>query len=150
MNSNRIIGIGAAVVCAVAGMGALWQEANRPADPKFGNADITWTETFDPDAAEDEPGWNCFTHGNGDCGTTLTYFEREGDPETLGAVLPVATDGIVYVSWSDGAVTPATEIQRSTAWRVCVEVQSDGSDAGMFACDADYQNPGDRFDMRTL
>ena len=147
ITKGQLIGMGAAALCATGGMAALWNEANRPAAYQ---ADVTWSETVDPFAAEDEPGWNCFTGGNGSCGSTLTYFEREGDRETLGAVLPAATDGFVYVSWSDGAITRATQIQRSTAWRVCVEVRSDGSDGAMAACDADYQNPGDRFDMRSL
>lgn len=91
--------------------------------------------------SEDEAGWNCYTMGNGSCGDTLTYFES---PEGRGAVLPVANDGIVYVSWPNGAVTPATEVQREAAWNTCVDYAT-GGDASLFQCDTDFQNPGDRF-----
>jgi hypothetical protein len=90
---------------------------------------------------EDEAGWNCYTMGNGSCGDTLTYFESD---KGRGAVLPVANDGIVYVSWPDGTVTPATEVQRHAAWETCVDLAT-GGDASLFACDDDYQNPGDHF-----
>ena len=92
--------------------------------------------------AEDEPGWNCYTMGNGICGVD-TYIEAT-DAHGRGAVLPVANDGIVYVSWQDGTVTPAAYWQRMAAWRTCVDYAS-GGDASLQACDADYQNPGERF-----
>jgi hypothetical protein len=89
---------------------------------------------------EGSPEWNCYTMGNLICGVD-TYFES---PEGRGAVLPVATDGRMYVSWENGTVTPATEVQREAAWSTCVDYAT-GGDASMYACDADFQNAGDRF-----
>lgn len=93
--------------------------------------------------AEDEPGWNCWTDGNETCGDTLAYVEAT-DAHGRGAILSVANDGIVYVAWQDGTVTPAVEWQRKAAWDTCVDY-ADGTDASLQDCDAGFQNPGDRF-----
>jgi hypothetical protein len=147
---GKVIGMGAAVLCAVGGMGLLWAEADRPGN----GSDPNWNDTrnsveFTVPVHEDEPGWNCWTMGNESCEGTLTYFYRDGQPEVLGAVLSAASDGYVYVAWSDGWVSPATKEQREAAWVTCV-ANADGSDASMESCDADFQNPEDRFDMRSL
>jgi hypothetical protein len=87
--------------------------------------------------AEDEPGWNCYTQGNGECGATLTYFRSASDPDAFGAVLPAANDGRVYVSWPDGRVTLASSVQVSAAWDTCM-ANAEGGDASLQACDADF------------
>ena len=84
---------------------------------------------------EDEPGWNCYTHGNKSCGDVLKI-------KVTGAVLEAATDGRVYVSWSDGRVTHATRKQRYKAWVRCID-KADGSDASVFACDEGFMEKGD-------
>jgi hypothetical protein len=125
----------------------LYPIADRPA--KYA-ADETWSDrviTTPVEPNEDEPGWNCYTMGNGSCGT-LTYVEDPADRDRLGAILPKAIDGQVYVSWPDGAVTLATRLQRELGWVTCVET-ADGGDASLFACDEAWQVAGDRFDMRT-
>lgn len=92
--------------------------------------------------SEDSPAFNCWTDGNGDCGTALIV-----NPDSeRGAILEAANDGIVYVSWHNGDVTPATESQRKAAWANCI-ANADGGDASMFDCDAGFQNAGDRFTM---
>lgn len=94
--------------------------------------------------AEDAPGWNCFTMGNGECGDTLTYVLDEHGAK--GAVLPVANDGRVYVSWPDGTVTDAEAWQRYAAWETCMDY-SDGSDHEVRECGASYQHEGDDFSL---
>jgi hypothetical protein len=136
-----VVSAGMAVTLA-----GLWPIANQQA--KYA-ADETWTDRVvaPVEPAEDSPEWNCLTDGNGSCGT-LTFIAAEGR-EGFAAVQPVASDGVVYLAWPDGSVEPASRDQRELAWSVCVE-SADGGDASLFACDEDYQQAGDRFDMRTI
>jgi len=141
---NRLIAGTAALVCGVGGMTALWAEANRPATRQ---ADITWTEqnltSENHEPAEDEPGFNCWTMGNRECGT-LAYI-TDDDANVAGAILPAANDGNVYVSWRDGLITEASQWQIDAGWETCI-ANAQGGDASMYACDDDY--PGARPHMR--
>lgn len=88
---------------------------------------------------EDEPGWNCYVHGNGSCGDVLNLVSD-------GAVLSAATDGKVYVSWKDGTVTHATQEQRYAAWGKCLDdawYSDDPSDEAVQECDDSFMEPGD-------
>jgi hypothetical protein len=126
----------------------LWPIANQPA--KYA-ADETWADRVvaPVEPNEDEPGWNCLTDGNGSCGTLTFIADDRGQHDGFAAIQPVATDGVVYLAWPDGSVEPATRAQRELAWSVCVET-ADGGDASLEACDSDYSQPGDNFDMRTI
>jgi hypothetical protein len=84
---------------------------------------------------EDEPAWNCYTHGNGSCGKDLKRVKRSDG--VRGVVLSAANDGKVYVSWKDGKVTRATKKQRKAAWRKCIAT-SEPSDANLRACDESF------------
>lgn len=145
------VGMAAALLCATGGAAALWTEATRPADRP--NTDVTWSDTvigsgiLPPE--EDQPGWNCLTMGNGDCGTLTFVADDRGLHTGYGAVQPAATDGRVYVAWPDGSVERAGIRYRELAWSVCVQT-ADGGDASMEACDSEYTEPGDNFDMRAL
>lgn len=86
---------------------------------------------------EDEPGFNCYTMGNRDCGPAHTLVPNDG------AVLAAANDGRVYVAWRDGRVVPATEGEALAAWESCIAA-APGGDASMLACDRDFaQGSGD-------
>lgn len=143
---NKSTKVNAAVAAGMAAtLAVLWPIADRPGN----GTDPSWDDTrHSVGVAEDEPGWNCYTMGNGSCGT-LAYVEDPADRDRLGAILPKATDGQVYVSWPDGEVTLATRDQREMGWVTCVET-ADGGDASLFACDDQWQVSGDRFDMRTM
>lgn len=142
---GRVLGMGAAVLCAAGGMAALWHEADRPGN----GSDPSWADRpaaaapVEP-VAEDSPGFNCWTMGNKVCGVDI-FVDGFG---TLGAVLPVASDGRVHVAWDNGQVTPSEPWMREVAWEQCVRL-AEGGDASLAECDAAWQQAGDWFDMRT-
>jgi len=142
---------GGAALLIAAGLGLGYAAAT--ADGSHAAAETTHRVVTVADVPEDVAAWNCWTMGNHDCGDALTY---PGEGDTVGAVLPKASDtGKVTVAWSNGVMwgTPGgidvpTE-WREAAWLDCVE-NADGGDASMFACDDQWQYPGERFDARTM
>jgi len=144
------LSMGIATLGLAAALGAsTWNDA--PDEVLLGTPEVqaAWEaehRTPQRGVSEDEAAWNCWTMGNGSCGTMLTV---PGEGDTRGAVLPRAADtGRATVAWSNGPVTDAPRWLRYVAWRGCVG-DADGSDASMHQCDEDWQYADERFDMST-